>query len=449
MAILHYTIGLPPTRNGGSIQYAYDLAKEQSNTEKVMVLICGDTLFHRGKTKIKYIEERDGVQIFALNNPLTPTLIYGVSDPENQHREIDIDYENIRNFIVSNQINVMHLHTLMGIHSRVVEFIKSLGVKIVYTSHDFHGICLHYNLIDPHGNLCDRIDVEKCAQCNLHEPSDRFLRIANSSLYHSLKGTGIFNILKKPKVKIQKSANTHRIQDRINDNKIKEYSKLIEYYKDYFNLIDKFHFNSSQTKIVFKKFLPAIEGKVIPVITSGIKDRRKPLSLSKEIKFGFIGSLNEYKGFPVLKKILTELYAEGHTNFKLMVYSGNNSGVDLKCPNIIYKPPYDYTQISEILNGLDSVIIPSKWYETFSLVALESLAHGRPVIISDHVGAKDIVEQFAPDMIFSTPKMLKSKLKDILENPQILVNGNAHICSGKWDFTLEYHVKEIISYYYS
>lgn len=446
MSVLHYTIGLPPERNGGSVQYAYGLMTEQAKVEKVYALVCGDTLFIGKICRIRQNGVKNGIETFKFTNPLTPTLIYGASDPQSQHRDVRIDYENIRRFIKDKNVKIMHLHTLMGIHKDVVAFIKKLGVTIVYTSHDFHGICAHYNLIDFNAELCGDVSAERCALCNLAEPSDKFLRIANSSLYHFVKKTGILSFLKKSKP----TANTGTFDSQnivVSKDKTEEYRRLIEYYRDYFKLIDKFHFNSSQTRDVFQCFLPNVSGKVIPVITSGIRDKREALKLGENVRFGFIGSLNDYKGFPILKKVTTELYSEGYENFRIYAYAGSLTGMDEDCPLIEYKAPYKYSEISDVLYGLDCVIVPSKWYETFSLVALESLAHGRPVIVSDHVGAKDIVADYNKDMVFSSQEQLKNLIRKILENPELLISENKNILSTPWNFSIENHAKEIISYY--
>ena len=446
MSVLHYTIGLPPERNGGSVQYAYGLMSEQAKTEKVYALICGDTLFRGTVCRIKRSGVRNGFEVFRLTNPLTPTLIYGASEPLLQHRDVKIDYDNIRSFIQSKGVRVMHMHTLMGMHMDVVRFIKSLGVTIVYTSHDFHGICTHYNLIDYDGRLCNEASPHRCARCNVAEPSDRFLRIANSTLYHLIKKSGVLSLLKKSKPAV-KGGVTDNPDICLTDERIGEYGGLIEYYKEYLGLIDKFHFNSSQTKEVFRHFLPNVDGKVIPVITSGISDKRKPLFPGENVRFGFIGSLNDYKGFPMLKKVTAELYSEGYDKFRIYAYPGGVTGIDSDCPLIEYKPPYGYSEVSDIFYGLDCVIVPSKWYETFSLVALEALAHGRPVIVSDHVGAKDIVSDFNKDMVFSSHEQLKNLIRKILDNPELLISENRNILSTLWSFSIENHAKEIISYY--
>jgi len=52
---------------------------------------------------------------------------------------------------------------------------------------------------------------------------------------------------------------------------------------------------------------------------------------------------------------------------------------------------YNYSQLSSIFVDTDILLVPSLWYETFGFVVLEALSFGVPVIVSDNVGAKDIV----------------------------------------------------------
>lgn len=450
MNILHYTIGIPPTRHGGSVQYAYDLMLEQSKHHNVFALICGDTLFRNKIARIHRVDKVAKINIYSLTNPLTPTLIYGTSAPEKQYRPINFDKDNIKEFIFNNKINVMHLHTLMGIHKDIVEYIKSLGVKIVYTTHDFHGLCLHYNLINEKGAICTRISSEACMNCNQREPSDLFLRLVNSSFYHLLKKIGISKF--KNRVPISTSGNRTLPVDCDTDSRKNPqlqlaYDDLLKYYKEYFAIIDKIHFNSTQTKEVFKSFLPWIDGKVIPVMTESIKDCRKELNPKGNVTFGFVGSLNDYKGFPLLKEVLLELKDEGYENFHLNVFSGSHQGFDRDCELIEYKPPYNKSTISQTFYEIDCFIVPSKWYETFSLVTVEALAHGRPVIVSDHVGAKDFVKNVSPELIFSTKEDLKGILKSILENPSILKEANKKISSIPWEWSIETNAKALVEYY--
>ena len=45
--------------------------------------------------------------------------------------------------------------------------------------------------------------------------------------------------------------------------------------------------------------------------------------------------------------------------------------------------------ISKSFKQMDLLIVPSIWKETFSLITLEALSYGIPVLISNNVGAKD------------------------------------------------------------
>ena len=443
MNIMHYIIGLPPERHGGSIQYAYSLMLEQAKTNNVYALICGDTLFRSKKCRFKFKKYHEKIQIYSLTNPLTPTLIYGAKQPKYQYRNIHIDYNNICNFIINNKISVLHIHTMMGLHKDIVSYIKTLGVKIIYTTHDFHGICIHCNLINEQGSLCSTVLSKNCALCNSSEPSDFFLRLVNSNLYQKIKKINIVSFIKSKKIN-SLSKDKCITKTIINDSTLIEYQNLKNYYLDYFSLFDTIHFNSSQTHRIFKQFVQNIKGKVISITTNTIKDKRKPLTNNSTIKLGYIGMPSEYKGFPLLKKIMIELYQDGIRNLKICTYSGLKPGIDKDCSLIEYMPPYKYNEISSIMYDMDAIIVPSKWYETFSLVTLESLSHGRPAIVSNHVGAQDIVAKYNPKLIFSSKEDLKSLLIEIATNSDFLKQENQKILSSSWDYSMEKHNYEII-----
>lgn len=442
MNILHYTIGLPPTRHGGSVQYAFDLMKEQAKNNKVYALICGDTLFRSNRCTFKPIGNQDGFKTYKLTNPTTPSLLYGMKDPQTQMRKIKIDTARIKRFITSNNIEIFHIHTLMGLSPDVVKFVKSLNVKIIYTTHDFYGICPHTNLLDYDGLPCKSASPERCAKCNMTAPSDFFMRLCNSSLYHLIK-----SCIPISKGKVITTTTSDRYSTETPNHKIiSGFSLLLDFYKKYFSLIDLFIFNSTQTQNIFKEFIPFAKGITIPVVTNGIKDLRAPLTQCTKIRLGYIGNLKDYKGFSSLRSTLLALYNEGFDNWELNVY-GAHEGEDTACNNIHYKGHYSHENISDILYLLDGVIVPSKWYETFSLVTLEALAHGRPTLVSSTVGAKDIVRKLIPEMIFTNSADLYEKLKRIISNKSILIDLNQKILMPHWPYNISFHTQEVLNAY--
>lgn len=432
------------------MQCAYDLMCEQARKgHKIYALVCGDTLFRGKVCRIKKAGSIGDISVFRLTNPLTPTLIYGVSDPGSQHRVVNIDEKQIMNFIRGNEISILHIHTMQGLHLDIVNIFKREGVKIVYTTHDFHGICPHYDLINDRGELCSKVLEKNCVGCNLHEPSDIFLRVVNSDIYYFIKRTGILKLITKGRsVRKQFGSNGLDIVSMSTESKRQEsFRQLLRYYREYFGLVDQFQFNSSQTRSVFEKLLGTLSGYVIPVVTSGVCDDRKPVNIHDVLKFGFIGNLNEYKGFPLLKRVLSQIHYMFKNDFILKVYGADIIGVDEECTFIEYCPPYDYSELSGILNGMDCLIVPSKWYETFSLVTLEALSHGLPVIVSDHVGAKDIVSEFTPELIFSNEEDLKRILIEILDDKRQLLYYSEQICKKDWKYNIESFSESVIGFY--
>ena len=76
----------------------------------------------------------------------------------------------------------------------------------------------------------------------------------------------------------------------------------------------------------------------------------------------------------------------------------------------------------------DLLVAPSIWYETFGFTVLEALSYGVPVIVSDHVGAKDIVGQNG--IIVKAGNV--DQLKDAILTCDIIVNSQVK----KWEYFL-------------
>ncbi|WP_418895929.1 hypothetical protein [Sellimonas intestinalis] len=64
-------------------------------------------------------------------------------------------------------------------------------------------------------------------------------------------------------------------------------------------------------------------------------------------------------------------------------------------------------------------------YKTFGFTVLEALSYGVPVLVSENVGAKDLLDS---EFIYSD---LKTSLKDIIMDRQILIYENMRILSMK------------------
>ena len=58
---------------------------------------------------------------------------------------------------------------------------------------------------------------------------------------------------------------------------------------------------------------------------------------------------------------------------------------------IIEPKGFNQADLKAIFDNTDVLVVPSIWYETFGFTVIEALSYGVPVIVSNHVGAKDLV----------------------------------------------------------
>lgn len=223
------------------------------------------------------------------------------------------------------------------------------------------------------------------------------------------------------------------------------YESLINYYKECFSLIDCFHFNSEVSKSVYTYHLPKVNGTVVPITHRGINDNRRVKSFDNDVlRIGFIGSEEPFKGLPLLIDALKRIGMED--KWELTVWGGRIAK-DPSLP-IYYRGKFSSESIEKVYDDMDVLVVPSVWKETFSLVTLEALSYGVPVIVSDNVGAKDIVKQYNNSCVFNSPKELEYLLRDIILDSSLLKKYNSNICESPWKFEMEEHAKEIINKIY-
>ena len=218
------------------------------------------------------------------------------------------------------------------------------------------------------------------------------------------------------------------------------YESLLNYYRECFSLVDCYHFNSEVSKTVYTTHMPNINGIVIPITHCGIKDnRRKKTYNSEELRMGFIGSDEPFKGLPLLIEALEEIGMEDE--WELSVWGGK-LGKHPSLP-IQYKGKYSAQTIENVYEAMDVLIVPSVWKETFSLVTLEALSYGVPVIVSDNVGAQDVVKEYSERCVFHGKNNLSILISSIIQNKTLLIEYNKSICSNTWKCDIFAHAEAI------
>ena len=391
MKILHYFLGFPPYRTGGLTKYSFDMmtAQAQQNHE-VSALWPGEMKLLSKAVKIRNRGKVAGVTSYELINPLPVALDEGVTDFEAYTAACDKGaYET---FLKKLQPDVIHIHTLMGLHKEFLEVANACGIRTVYTSHDYYGICPKVTLYR-YGTVCQQDhDCKDCIACNLRALSIKKITIMQSPLYRKLKNFPLVKMLRKrhrgeffaeetlPELSLS--------QEQI-DSLSRQYQQLRAYYVDMLSVVDMMHFNSTVSEGVYRKYFTPKDSQVLTITHRDVKDRRNhPHKESDTLRIACLAPAKPFKGYNVLKQALDELWAEGKHDFILRLYSP----VPSPAPYMqVREEGFSHAELGNIMEDTDVLVAPSVWYETFGFTVLEALSFGVPVITTDHVGAKDIV----------------------------------------------------------
>lgn len=394
MDILHVSLGLPPLRTGGLTRYCSELMEAQVAAGERVALVYpgrflpGPVRFHKGWWR--------GVETYELMNPLPVALTFGVSEPDaftSPCQKIDA----FKGLIRSIAPDVVHVHSFMGIYREFFQAVKSLGVPMAFTTHDYYPMCPRCTLIDAAGEPCDGGPAsEACAVCCRGGMTKRKSLVMQSGTYARLKSSGL---LKKVSSSVKKGMQPTGKASAAAPclEQVSAYGRLLDYNKSVFGLFDLVLANSAMTEEMYRTAFPGSSYRLVRISHAGLVcnaeiDRHR--GYDGVPVFGYFGGKKEYKGFETLMDAAHMLHEDGLI-FELRLYGDEYGNLDLPevCPSGRVAPE----EIRGILRGLDAVVVPSICHETFGFVVLEALCEGVPVISSDAVGASELV---SPEAVF-------------------------------------------------
>lgn len=445
--ILHYLHGLPPVRVGGLVDYALDLAEVQRKQGYNVELLTPGAIWGRNRTHIWFRKKSFRYfNWYCIQNPLPVPMTCGIKDIE--WYSSNAGYNEYKKFLGKIKPEIIHVHSLMGIHRSFFQAAKELNIRIVYTSHDYFGICPSTNLIRD-GQVCENENWDRCKFCCCNSFGTLHLMFDQSFLLRLfMKQSYALHVLQKlMKVKtLILNRNQATIEIAKKDNLVSdiEYEKLRRYYWDIWKMIDFFHFNSNIARDEYVKRIGNVSHVVVPICNQYCSDRRKLRQYGKKVRIGFLANKSEHKGYYNLIEVLNLLYKENF-DFCLNIYFSEQSE---KIGYVEEHLPYKRNELCEVYEQNDLIVVPSIWKETFGFVVLEALSFGVPVLVSENVGAKIILEQSEKPFgkIYGIEnKQLYLSLKQILSDSNILSEWNANICSANLEFSMLKHVVEMMA----
>lgn len=405
MRIMHYGLGYAPERTGGLVRYVTDLMQEQvKQGEIVAYLFPGKINVFNSSTKIKKRTSRlAGITSYEIVNSLPLAVFGGIKNPEKFKKKQDPSvYEKI---IDEFQPDIIHVHTLMGIHKEFFELVNGKQIKIVFTTHDYFGLSPNPTFFfngkswDGENSLNYWINVSQGAL------SIKKIRMLQLPFYANLR-----DFIKRFK------KNSFQKDKYYIFKKNKEFSKkfvisfeaLRQYYQDIFNLISYFHFNSSVSQQVFlNNISQSIRGEIINITNSSITGGSKiiEINFNKIKKITYIGQYADFKGFSDFLEIASKIKDKSFEIF------GEN--IDVSIPkNVVNKRRFSSQNQNQIFKEAELIVIPSKCKETYGFLVPEALDLEVPVIVSSNVGAKDLI----PESVILNSDLFVEKFISLIES---------------------------------
>ena len=383
MKIVEYTLGLPPYRRGGLPRYSTDLSLELSKKDEVLLMYPGSINPFSKKIKITTKKTTYPFRVLELKNGLPVSLGLGI-DANNIDKFIaKRNIDEFKRFIDREKPDVVHFHTLMGAPIEMLTYLHREGVKTVFTTHDFYGLCPKMLAKNPILELTSSACTDDCMLCK-NGPSYKKLLVMQTHLYEHFKES---KLIKKVRKNRKTQLNSKIDSEHFTIEQARLRFKLRQYYLKMYRLIDDFHFNSSVAQNYIMQYLPNIKGKVVPITHSGLIDNRnRKYEEHDKLVVGYVGPYDHKKGFYRLAKI-----AENMPDVTFRFYGDVVDSLVFQKSNVENYGIVSAASLQQAYRDMDVLVVPSLWHETFGFVVLEALLQGTPCIVSDTVGAKDLI----------------------------------------------------------
>ena len=149
-------------------------------------------------------------------------------------------------------------------------------------------------------------------------------------------------------------------------------------------------------------------------------------------QFGFFGQINPYKGVLLILEAVEYLVEHNLQNVRVHLFGNIASGFpEFKAEFleflakyqgiVIHHGRYEQSEISNLIQLVDWVIVPSIWWENSPLVIQEVLMHRRPVICSDIGGMAEKISDRQTGLHFKVRNAvdLANTMQTAIAEPQL------------------------------
>ena len=330
-----------PQSYGGATIVAEQMATHLRGRGHEVIAFTGtmDPAVHPGQF---YRYEAEGLPVLAMGRTQART-------PAQEYYQPDLA-DRFRMALEAVQPDVVHFHSIQNLGVEIVEVAQAAGVPTVVTLHDAWWLCERQFMVRADGNWCRQsaIDARVCATC-VPDPEAHFRRQQRS-----------LQILNDCRRVLTPSRYWHDLM-----------------------------------------LGSGISGEVLQVNRNGVRHPREGYRRSPHqgpVRFAFIGGEAKIKGAPQVREALAGMT---RSDYELILVdqevklgqrglweqNWQHSGL------IRIVPGYDHRDIDDFFDGVDVLLFPSQWHESYGLTVREAILRGTWVIATEGGGAaEDLAE---------------------------------------------------------
>jgi glycosyltransferase involved in cell wall biosynthesis len=430
-------MGNPNLKTGGLNRYCKDLSESQRLDGHTIFILYPEAFMSSKRPHI--VKAREG--LYTIHDALPMAITYGIDSPERYM--VSPQKDSFVSFLTSMHPDVIHVHSIQGIHKEFFEAARKLNIPMLFTTHDYYPICPRCVLLNSEGKICTEPGPITCAYCNKNAglPANK-QRVIQSDLYQSMKNSMIMRKLKACSAKsVQAATNDMECYDENNptvsklqeNTSIEEFKRLREYYNSIMHCMSLIHCNSSVTFDQYSKYYPDIPMKTVPITHAGLIRSIHKRENDNILNISYMGGMSLHKGYRVLMEAVDVLNHKAASGWKLWLYGGEYVQ-EYKDERIQYKGLFGADEENEVWANTDVLIFCSQCIETFGFIVLEALSRGIPVLCSDLVGSKDLVVNVDEQLVFQHDNAdeLAGKIEHFLD-----AKYYKHICEKINDADIE------------
>ena len=324
--------------------------------------------------------------------------------------------------------DVIHFNNLEGLPADVLTLKERWPqTRVVLSLHNYYPICPQVNLWHQEQAACtDFAGGANCADCLMHQPDMRLVRLANGLAYH-LKCAGIRPGTRRFDLTFRQAMRVGHYSSRAlgwarrrlrGGTRIPAQAPAADAFaarRD--GMIDQINRQcdlvlcvSDRVRAIAQSY--GIEPKLsrtsyIGTQAADLFATSRPTAQKQSLTMAFLGYMRADKGFFFLLDALEALPDDIAARLKLVVAARRGpveamarlDALSTRLEGLSYYDGYSHDQLDTLLDGVDLGVVPVLWEDCLPQVAIEMFARHVPLLTSDMGGAQELGQ--SDDLVFA------------------------------------------------